>query len=110
MGLIRAKLLFFMKTILPIDPFSPFAWWVEHEQQFLDLAYLAHVMGIVGSQIETKRIFSTSRVITCLKCCQFGIKNMDKLILLMKNWLYDLNFKCTSGPKSFEKISIMKTT
>jgi hypothetical protein len=60
-------------------------------------------MGIVGSQIETKRIFSTSRVITCLKCCQFGIKNMDKLILLMKNWLDDLSFKCTSGPKSFEK-------
>ncbi len=28
---------------------------------------------------------------------------MDKLILLMKNWLDDLSFKCTSGPKSFEK-------
>ncbi len=29
---------------------------------------------------------------------------MDKLVLIMKNWLDDLSFKCTSGPKSFGKI------
>jgi hypothetical protein len=37
-----------------IDPFNPFTWWAEHEQQFPNLILLAwQVMGIVGSQIKT---------------------------------------------------------
>jgi hypothetical protein len=60
-------------------------------------------MGIVGSQIETEGIFNIARVITCLKCCELGIENLDKLVLIMKNWLDDPRFACTSGPKSFEK-------
>jgi hypothetical protein len=60
-------------------------------------------MGIVGSQIKTKRIFSMVRVITSLKCCWHGIVNLDKLILIMKNWPNDLKFGCTNGSKSFEE-------
>jgi len=86
MGLIKTELSFFKKIVLPIDPFSPFAWWEEHEQQFPNLVYLAwQVMGIVRSQIKTKGIFNTTKVITFLKCCHLGIENLDKLVLIMKN-------------------------
>jgi hypothetical protein len=60
-------------------------------------------MGIVGSQIEIERIFSMARVITSLKHCLLVIENLDKLVQIMKNWLDDPRFKCTNGPKSFEK-------
>jgi hypothetical protein len=43
-------------------------------------------------------------VITNLRHCWLGIENLNKLVLIMKIWLYDLRFECTNGPKSFEKI------
>jgi hypothetical protein len=70
MRLIRVELSLFKRTTMPIDPFSPFIWWAEYEQQFPNLAYLARqVMGIVGSQIEIERIFNMVGVITSLKHC-----------------------------------------
>jgi hypothetical protein len=42
-------------------------------------------------------------IITSLKRCQLGIENLDKLVLIMKNWPNDLRFECTSGLKSFEE-------
>jgi len=104
MGFIRVELLFFKRIAMPIDPFNPFTRWAKHEQWFPNLTYVSRqVMGIVGSQIEIERIFSMVRVITSLKRCWLGIENLDKLVLIMKNWLHDPIFRCTSGPKSFEK-------
>jgi hypothetical protein len=60
-------------------------------------------MGIVGSQIKTQRIFNMARVITGLKRCWLGIENLDKLVLIMKNWPDDPRFGCKSGLKSFEE-------
>jgi hypothetical protein len=52
---------------MSIDPFSPLIWWVEYEKQFSSLSFFAcQVMGIMGSQIETKKIFSMLRVIVGL--------------------------------------------
>jgi hypothetical protein len=59
-------------------------------------------MGIVGSQIETERIFNMAKVITSLRRCWLGIENLDKLVIIMKNWPNDPKFGCTTGPKSFE--------
>ncbi len=89
---------------MPINPFNPFIRWAKHEQWFPNLTYVSRqVMGIVGSQIEIERIFSMVRVITSLKSCLLGIENLDKLVLIMKNWLHDPRFRCTNGFKSFEK-------
>jgi hypothetical protein len=41
MRLINVELLLFKRTAVPIDPFSPFTWWAEHEQQFLNFIYFA---------------------------------------------------------------------
>jgi hypothetical protein len=39
-----------------MDPFSPLTWWVKYEKQFSSLSFFAcQVMGIMGSQIETKK-------------------------------------------------------
>jgi len=42
-------------------------------------------MGIVGSQMITKRIFSMVGIITSLKHYQLGIENLDKVVLIMNN-------------------------
>ncbi len=44
-----------------------------------------------------------ARAIIGLKHCWLGIENLDKLVLIMKNWPDDLRFGCKSGPKSFEE-------
>lgn len=44
-----------------------------------------------------------TRVITSLKCCWLGIKNLNKLVLVMKNWPDDLGFGCTTKPKSIKE-------
>jgi hypothetical protein len=41
MGFIRTKLSFLKRTTMLIDPFNPFTWWAEHEQQFPNLILLA---------------------------------------------------------------------
>jgi hypothetical protein len=104
MGLIKVELSFLKRTTMPIDPFSPFSWWAQHEQQFPNLIYLAWlVMGIVGSQIEIERNFIMVGVITGLRHFQLGIENLNNLILTMKTLPYDPRFGCTNGPKSFEE-------
>jgi hypothetical protein len=36
----------------------PHQWWAKHEAMFFTVGFLAYqILGIVGSQIETKRIF-----------------------------------------------------
>ncbi len=61
-------------------------------------------MGIVVSQIEIERIFNMVGVITSLRHCWLGIKNLDKFVFIMKNWLDDPKFGCaTSLPNSIEE-------
>ncbi len=104
MGFIRVEILFFKRIVVSIDPFNPFTRWAKHEQWFPNLTYVSRqVMGIVHSQIEIERIFILVRVITSLKPCWLGFENLDKLVLIMKNWPNDPGFGCTSGFKSFEK-------
>jgi len=43
-------------------------------------------------------------IITSLKHYRLGIENLDKLVLIMKNWLDNPRFGCTNvEPKSIEK-------
>ncbi len=68
------------------NPFSPFTWWAKHEQQFPNIKHLIRqVMDIVGSQIETERIYKMVGIIIVLKRCWLGIEILDKLVLIMKN-------------------------
>ncbi len=55
---------------------------------------------IVGSQIETKIIFSLIGIHTSFKRSHLQLENLDKLIFVDKNWPNDLRIGCKS-PCSF---------
>ncbi len=47
------------------------------------------ILGIVGSQIETNKIFSLVGILANLRKCCLQSKNLDKLIFVNKNWPND---------------------
>jgi hypothetical protein len=53
-----------------------------------------------SSQIETKRVFSITSILTSLCHCHLGPKNLDFLVLLIKNRLDDptIRFKAKGKP------------
>ncbi len=58
---------------------------MKHKSLFLTMAFLAlQILGIVGSQIETERIFSLVGIFTNLRKCRLLPNNLDKIILLIK--------------------------
>ncbi len=69
---------------------GPLIWWSQHEFFFPIVTYLARtILGIPRNRIETKRVFSIIRILTSLRWCWLGAKNLDLLVLLIKNWLND---------------------
>jgi hypothetical protein len=46
-------------------------WWGKHEAMFFIVGFLpCQILSIVGSQIETKRIFSLVGILTNLRRCR----------------------------------------
>jgi hypothetical protein len=65
-------------------------WWVKHKSLFPIVVFLARqILGIVVSQIETKRIFSLVGILTNLRYC-LQPNYLDKIIFVNKSWLSDL--------------------
>jgi hypothetical protein len=56
-------------------------------------------MGIVGLQIEIEQMFNMVNIIVSLKLYQFGIENLDKIMLIVKNWFYDFESSCNVGER-----------
>jgi len=44
-------------------------------------------------------------ILTSLCCCIFGLKNLDLLVLLIKNWLNDptMGFEVKKGPQDVDE-------
>jgi hypothetical protein len=55
------------------------------------------MLQITASQIEIEQIFSVIGVITNLWHSEFGIENLDCLILVVKNWPNDVCVGCIGG-------------
>jgi hypothetical protein len=52
----------------PKDIKCPLQWWGKHATMFPSVGFLAHQsLGIVGLQIETKRIFSLVGILINLR-------------------------------------------
>jgi len=65
---------------------DPLAWWRTHEIQFSYVWFVAwQIFGIVGSQIEAKRVFSIASIYTNLQHFWLGIENHEMLISIYKN-------------------------
>jgi hypothetical protein len=69
--LVKRKLLVFWHYQVDVKEIKcPFQWWEKHEAMFLTFGFFVHkILRIVGSQIETKRIFSLVGILTSLKRC-----------------------------------------
>ncbi len=64
----------------------PLQRWQKHESMFPIVGFLAQqILRIVGSQIETERIFSLAGIFTNLRRCRLQTENLEKLIFVNKN-------------------------
>ncbi len=52
------------------------------------------ICGILGSQIETKCVFNLVGVLTTLKHYHLQVENMDRIIMVVKNWPNDPCHNC----------------
>jgi hypothetical protein len=90
-GHLKAELSLFRR--LHIDPKeceNPLAWWKDREVQFPNVGFLARqILGIVGTQVETERIFSVAGLITAVRRRHIGPDNLNKLVLIRENWPED---------------------
>lgn len=90
-GHLKAELSLFRRLhIDPKDCENPLAWWKDHEVQFPNVGFLARqILGIVGTQVETERIFSVVGLITAARRRHIGPDNLNKLVLIRENWPED---------------------
>jgi hypothetical protein len=62
------------------------------------VAFLAcQVLGIVESQIETKQIFNIAGIMTTLRRFKLGRKNLERLVMITKNWPNDTHERCVGN-------------
>ena len=105
---VKRELSFFRQLNISIDECSdPLQWWKKNESKFPTVGFLARQMlEIIRSEIKTKRIFSIAGVLTALRCCQLQFDNLNKLVLVFKNWPNDPRKDCNSkfGYEAFKEI------
>jgi hypothetical protein len=81
----------------------PLRWWEKHEMIFPTVGFLIQqiLRIILGSQIETKRIFSLAKILIDLRSFLLKSTNLEKLIFTMnRNWPDDPRVGCKS-PSSY---------
>ncbi len=56
---------FKIKKVIEEDYKDPQAWWRAHEVHFSYVGFVAQqILGIIGSQIEAKRVFNITSICT----------------------------------------------
>ncbi len=75
---------------------NPLQWWEKHEFKFHAVRFLTkRILGIIGSQIETKRIFPLVGILTSLRRYWLQSEILDILIFVSQNWPNDPRVGCT---------------
>ncbi len=88
--------LFRRLSISPTTCVDPLAWWWIHEIPLPNVSFLGkQILGILGSQIENKRVFNLVGVLTTLRCYRLQEDNFDRIIIMVKNWLDNLHLNCS---------------
>jgi uncharacterized Tic20 family protein len=90
-ALVIGELFLFRRLVIPLLMCAnPLIWWKTHEGQFPNVGFLGkQVLGILGFQIETERMFNLINVLTTLKCYHLQVQNLDLIIIIINNWLDD---------------------
>jgi hypothetical protein len=83
----KNELQFFrLSCVNPSKVENLFLWWATHETPFSNVQFLAHqLLGIVRSQIETKRIFNITSVTTSLHQSKLKNENLQHFLMIAKN-------------------------
>ncbi len=71
MKLVNKELLTFKRYQVDVKNIKrPLQWWEKHKSMFPTIVFCANqILGIVGFQIETERIFSLTGILTSLSRC-----------------------------------------
>ncbi len=73
----------------------PLIGWNSHEIWFPNMSFVAwQILGIPKSQIEIEILFNIVGMLTSLWHCKLGVKNLNKLVMIMKNWSTDARVNC----------------
>jgi hypothetical protein len=51
-------------------------------------------MGVQRSHIEIGKIFNVASIIDKFATCQLGVQNLNKLVMILKNWPNDVRRRC----------------
>jgi hypothetical protein len=96
-GLLLKELSLFRRLVIDSSNLEGGAleWWRLNEALFPCVGFLARqCLGILGSQIETERIFSVASILTNLRRSRLGLENLNNLIMIYKNWPSDSRTDC----------------
>jgi hypothetical protein len=77
-------------------------WWKDHAKQSPRM-----FLGIVSFQIKAKHIFNIVRILTKLRRCWLGVQNLDKLVMILKNWPSDVRTNYPS-PTTMRMVEFLK--
>jgi hypothetical protein len=58
---------------------------------------------LVSHQIECERIFNIANILNNLIKCWLGVENLEKLVIIYKNWLNDTRLDCINIMQGFFK-------
>ncbi len=84
------------------------AWWRALESYLSYVEFVVHkILGIVGSQIEAKRVFNIVGIYMNLRCFRLGMENFEMLINIYKNWPKDAR---VGGSLSMQKFMEIEET
>ncbi len=105
-GLLNNKLSLFHHLHVKFEHcLLPLTWWKSHELQFPNISFVAkQLLRMSRSQIEIKRLFDIARILTSLHCYRLGVENLDKLVIIMKNWSSDARANCMRKGKSLDDL------
>jgi hypothetical protein len=95
-----------MKKIIEEECKDPLAWWRAHEVHYSYVGFVVQqILGIVGFQIDVKRVFNIASICTNVQRFRLGIDNLEMLVNICKNWPNDA---CVGGFPSMEKFMEME--
>jgi hypothetical protein len=81
----KELLIFRCYEVDPKDIKCPLQWCGKHEAMFPTVDFLAcQILGIVGTQIETKIFFSLTSILTNLRRCHLQSEKLENLIFVSK--------------------------
>ncbi len=95
-GLLKNELSLFHCLHVKLEIYLlPLTRWNSHEIWFPNISFVAwQFFWIPKSQIEIEQIFNIVGMLTSLWHCKLGVENLNKLVMIMKNWSTDARANC----------------